>query len=236
MDKFCDVVAMLLEENVGAGKRYRNYRQLADFVGTSHTTFTFLTQNRIKNPNPSLLRRLSKALVNDEEYLVKVFARTTLGLKHLAQDMVCESGASYGKSPSSVPSSDASSLDSTDKGVFLVDAEFDSDPAEGLPVDAEKIPVVTGYDNAFAFKMIGDSMSPRYMSGDCVVAAPDAPLMPDRPVLFKAKGQTIKCRLWKTLGSANAFIPLNPAKQVLSYTKNDIVWIYPIIMMWRDEK
>ena len=81
MDTFSSKIAGLLEENVGPGKKYQNYRQLAEAVGTSHTTFTFLTQGRIKNPNPALLRRISKALAGDGEYLVEVYARTTLGIK-----------------------------------------------------------------------------------------------------------------------------------------------------------
>ncbi len=80
---FSHAVAHLLAENIGEGKKYQNYRMLAEAVGTSHTTFTFLTQGRIKNPNPSLLRRISKALTGDSEYLVEVYARTTLGLKNI---------------------------------------------------------------------------------------------------------------------------------------------------------
>ncbi len=247
MQSFSAIIKSLLQDNVGKGKKFQNYRRLAEVVGTSHTTFTFLTQNRIKNPNPDLLRRISQALMGDEQYLLRIFAEKRFGfpVMELAEEKAVyrawhSSGHMLNESASRVEM--AVETETAERfGIPILSQSFETDP--GLVVGAHApawtgpvLSVATSQQPAFAVLMEGDAMSPRYLDGDCLVASPTAALATGKPVLFKAAGRRVECRLWKDMDALHVFIPVNPSSEMLTLPKSQVQWIYPVHMVCRFEK
>lgn len=84
---------------------------------------------------------------------------------------------------------------------------------------------------AFALKVEGQSMEPRFKDGDIVIISPQAKLKDGAPVVYRLKNGD--CAVKNYHGGENNEIilcPENPQKGgVQVFKPSDFVWIYPVV-------
>lgn len=220
-----------MREKVGEGKKFKNYRMLAELVGTPPNTFTYWQQEKIKNPSPELLRKTSLALTGDKDYLPKVFAEAHLGIKALTNT---EYQSLHNRNPRTsglLPVLTPQNLEQ-DKESFLC-AEDNRQTNEYIPNPLMNQPV--SQRPAFAFRAPDDSMSPRYLRGDFLIVCARKDTVENSPVLFRTKNSPARCRLWKQSQSTLLFFPTNPDYDTIVCPQEEVLWMFPVTAMYRKE-
>lgn len=89
--------------------------------------------------------------------------------------------------------------------------------------------------NAFAFRIEGDSMEPKYLNGDYVIAAPDNTVCQNKPVIVKVADKNITCKLYEDNGGTILLIPVNHTYEIAAVPKHEVEWVYPVAGMYRNE-
>lgn len=231
MDSFEQQFAHILDQMVGKGKKFPNYRKLAQTVGTSPNTFTYLRQGKTQNPSPELLARISLALCNDSQYLSKLYAQAHLGIKALTDTEYekLHTMANTQNAAKPIPVFNSSQIASMGPASFK---------ARSLPKSDEFIPnpdsnIYSG--SAFAFRIIDQSMTPRYMVGDFVLVTPGKPAAENKPAVFMLENGTCGCRLLKKSGDSVLFVPLNPEFEIITATPSQLLRCHSVSGMYRSE-
>lgn len=91
-------------------------------------------------------------------------------------------------------------------------------------------PFVQKDPSAFALRIEGDSMLPRFHDGDIVVVAPQSLPRSGRPAVVKVDG-AVTCKLWSRHGNEVTLTPLNSDYAERKYTLSHIEWAYPITLL-----
>ena len=87
---------------------------------------------------------------------------------------------------------------------------------------------------AVAWRIDGDSMSPRYEDGDFVVTSPDEPAVPGHPCVARQAGQIgVNCKLYQVRGSEVTLIPVNDRHSVQAFPSNRLQWAHRVLYVVR---
>jgi SOS-response transcriptional repressor LexA/DNA-binding XRE family transcriptional regulator len=89
--------------------------------------------------------------------------------------------------------------------------------------------------SAFALRIEGDSMVPRFSHGDVVIVSPDTPLKEGACVVAKTKGEEVTCKVYRTREEKIVLESINAAYPTLELEKDDVLWMYPVVKSIRDE-
>lgn len=113
--------------------------------------------------------------------------------------------------------------------------------AAGRPLEAfDDYPVGTGDDyvvcpkdihdeNAFALKIMGDSMDPVIPDHSTIVVAPNMLPREGRPVVAKLYNDEVTCKVYRKRNDSIILSPYNAQHDVQVYGVRDIKWIYPVM-------
>lgn len=114
--------------------------------------------------------------------------------------------------------------------------EYVDNYPEGFAEEFIASPIDVKDKQSFALKIDGNSMAPRYIDGDYVIASPNRAPVQNRPVIAKINESEITCKLYKKSGDDVLLIPVNPEYQIIACHKKDVRWVYPVVGMYRKER
>ena len=106
----------------------------------------------------------------------------------------------------------------------------------GQAVDYEELPVswqkrvhtsVTD-PKAFAVRIAGDSMEPRYHEGDVAFLEPSRPARQHDTVIARLKDEGVVFKIYSRTGDAIRFSSYNPAYLPFEVTADEVAWVFPV--------
>ena len=90
--------------------------------------------------------------------------------------------------------------------------------------------------HAFALRVHGESMSPRFRDGDIVICAPSRAAENGDAVVAKVKSDETTCKIYYLDGKNVILSPVNPHYPAQVYEVSEVNWIYPVVICQRREK
>lgn len=85
-----------------------------------------------------------------------------------------------------------------------------------------------------AWRVDGDSMTPRYRDGDFVLVSPDEPALDGSPCVAHQRGQIgVNCKVFKQDGADIVLIPLNETFALQRFPAADLVWAHRVLFSVR---
>ncbi len=123
---------------------------------------------------------------------------------------------------------DLSSTISMNQTVSLV--QFSTPDDRGF-LEFLSAPGVKGkYPRAVAWRIDGDSMSPRYLDGDLVISSVDHPAVSGHPCVARQKGQIgVNCKIYQEQGRDVLLIPINERSQVQRLAARQLLWAHRVL-------
>jgi phage repressor protein C with HTH and peptisase S24 domain len=88
-----------------------------------------------------------------------------------------------------------------------------------------------GDPHAFALRIKGDSMEPRFYDGDVVVVCPSWQVKENRPVVIKVNDDEVTCKVFSRAGESIILTSLNSKYPPRAYRQQDVVWVYPVVQV-----
>jgi len=183
-------------------------RELAEKIGCSNALISFWERGH-SEPRPALRKRLCDFLSITESELYSAGEPTPTTLYNIPV---------------------ISSIAAGDPG------EYVGNYPEGFAEEFISSPVDVKDKQSFALKIEGNSMAPRYIDGDYVIASPSRPPSQNRPVIAKINKNEITCKLYKKSENSILLIPVNPEYQIITCEQKDVHWVYPVVGMYRKER
>ena len=89
--------------------------------------------------------------------------------------------------------------------------------------------------DAFALRIFGDSMYPKFLDGDYVIASPNQEPRNNQPVIAMINKNETTCKLFLEQKDHICLSPINPEYRMIICNKKDVEWVFPIIGMYRKE-
>lgn len=98
-----------------------------------------------------------------------------------------------------------------------------------------KVPAATRDPRAFALRVEGDSMEPKFFAGDLVICEPSSPPRTDKPVVAKYASEEVQLRLYRKMPNgcirlASTRPELYPAVEL---DPKGFRWIFPVTGLYR---
>ena len=102
----------------------------------------------------------------------------------------------------------------------------------------EFVPAPADLDDtsAFALRVHGDSMAPRFRDNDIVICSPERPPENGDAVVAKVRGEETTCKIFHLDGENVILSPVNPSYPAQVYSRREVNWIYPVLICQRREK
>ncbi|MFH1422552.1 MAG: XRE family transcriptional regulator [Planctomycetota bacterium] len=88
-----------------------------------------------------------------------------------------------------------------------------------------------GDPHAFALRIKGDSMEPRFFNGDVVIICPSWQVKENKPVVIKFNDDEVTCKIFSRFGDTVILSSLNPRHVPRICKQEDIIWIYPVVQV-----
>ncbi|MEZ6147591.1 MAG: LexA family transcriptional regulator [Planctomycetaceae bacterium] len=86
------------------------------------------------------------------------------------------------------------------------------------------------HPQAVAWRIDGDSMSPRYEDGDIVITSADEPATPGHPCVARQQGQIgVNCKLFQRRGSEVVLVPVNERYQMQVFPADQLQWAHRVL-------
>ncbi len=116
-------------------------------------------------------------------------------------------------------------------GQVVLQGEVPADWSEVVPSDVED-------EKAFAVRLQGDSMEPRYCDGDLAVLLPSSAALNGEIVVANLKDQGVVCKILHIPFEKNMIklSSYNPAYPPIDYHRQEFYWIYPVATMIKQLK
>ena len=90
--------------------------------------------------------------------------------------------------------------------------------------------------NAFALRVHGDSMAPRFRDGDIVICSPKRVPENGDAVVAKVRSEETTCKILY-LDAKNVILsPVNPRYPAQVYPLDEVEWVYPVLICQRRER
>ena len=103
-----------------------------------------------------------------------------------------------------------------------------------IPKDwQDTVPTECRDTKAFAVRLEGDSMEPRYLEGDLLIVQPSEECYSGCLAVLKMTNDGILFRRIEKRGQDFRLVPLNPQYGVEEISGECITWIYPVWGVWR---
>jgi len=84
--------------------------------------------------------------------------------------------------------------------------------------------------NIVAWRIDGESMTPRYRDGDLVMTSPDQPAVHGHPCVARQKGQIgVNCKIYHREGDTIVLIPVNESSPPQRFPAEDLLWAYRVL-------
>lgn len=132
---------------------------------------------------------------------------------------------------SSQAKSDSTSVEATpsqSERVALV--QFATPDARGVLEFIDARGIKARFPRAVAWRIDGDSMSPRYRDGDLVITSPDAPAVEHQPCVARQRGQIgVNCKLFRREGDGVLLIPINEQHPVQRVPAGELQWAWRVV-------
>jgi SOS-response transcriptional repressor LexA len=112
----------------------------------------------------------------------------------------------------------------------------DGDYQAGFAEEYVPAPADLNDRNAFALRIAGDSMSPRFRDGDIVICSPRRPAENGDAVVAKVNAGETTCKIYYLDGRNVILSPVNSRYSAQVYPVEEIKWIYPVVICQRREK
>jgi len=112
----------------------------------------------------------------------------------------------------------------------------DGDYPAGFAEEYVPAPADLNDMNAFALRISGDSMSPRFRDGDIVICSPRRPAENGDAVVAKVNAGETTCKIYYLDGRNVILSPVNSRYSAQVYPVEEIKWIYPVVICQRREK
>lgn len=102
----------------------------------------------------------------------------------------------------------------------------------------EFVPAPSDLDDAhaFALRVHGDSMSPRFRDGDIVICSPSSTAENGDAVVAKVRTDETTCKIFYLDGKNVILSPVNPRFPAQVYQVAEVSWVYPVVICQRREK
>ena len=86
------------------------------------------------------------------------------------------------------------------------------------------------YPDAVAWRIDGESMAPRYTTGDIVITSLSTPAVDDHPCVCRQRNQIgVNCKLYRREGEQISLIPINPKSNRQKVAKKEILWALRVV-------
>ena len=138
--------------------------------------------------------------------------------------------ADYGSQPGETSSTpgDLSSTSDINRAVSLVQISTPDD--HGFIEFLSAAGVKAKYPRGVAWRIDGDSMSPRYLDGDLVITSIDHPAVAGHPCVARQKGQIgVNCKIYQEAGREIVLIPINDRSRTQRFPANQLVWAHRVL-------
>ncbi len=90
--------------------------------------------------------------------------------------------------------------------------------------------VKSKYPRAVAWRIDGDSMSPRYLDRDLVISSLDHPAVSGHPCVARQIGQIgVNCKIYQTEGHDVLLIPINECSRVQRVAASQLLWAHRVL-------
>ncbi len=123
------------------------------------------------------------------------------------------------------------SLSSTiglDRAVSLV--QFSTPDDHGFLEFLSASGVKSKYPRAVAWRIDGESMTPRYLDGDFVVTSLDHPAVPGHPCVARQKGQIgVNCKIYQVIDGNVLLIPINESCPTQRFSASKLMWAQRVL-------
>lgn len=87
---------------------------------------------------------------------------------------------------------------------------------------------------AVAWRIDGDSMTPRYCDGDLVVTSDKHPAIAGHPCVARQNGQIgVNCKIYQETGNEVLLIPINEASSVQRFPRRQLLWAWRVLFSVR---
>ncbi len=90
--------------------------------------------------------------------------------------------------------------------------------------------------NAFALRIHGDSMAPRFRDNDIVICSPQRLPESGDAVVAKVRGEETTCKIMNVDGDSVVLSPVNRSYPTQTYLREEVDWVYPVVICQRREK
>lgn len=105
---------------------------------------------------------------------------------------------------------------------------------EELPVSwQERVPTECRDKKAFAVRLEGDSMEPKFSESDLLIVQPSEEIYSGCLAVLRFASDGVLFRRVEVRESSIILVPLNDRYKVEEVPKSDILWAYPVWGMWR---
>lgn len=112
----------------------------------------------------------------------------------------------------------------------------DGDYPAGFAEEFVPAPVDVDDANAFALRVHGDSMAPRFRDDDIVICSPGRPPESGDAVVAKVRDEETTCKVFYIDGENVILSPVNPSYPAQVYARSEVNWVYPVVICQRREK
>lgn len=86
------------------------------------------------------------------------------------------------------------------------------------------------YPRCVAWRIDGDSMSPRYLDGDLVITSLNHPAVAGHPCVARQQGQIgVNCKIYQEVGREIVLIPINDRSRTQRFPANQLVWAHRVL-------
>ena len=108
-------------------------------------------------------------------------------------------------------------------------AEMFDDYPVGHGMDVVTCPAELDDPNAFALRLSGDSLEPRFSDGDIAIVSPNHPWQEGSLVVAKIAGDSVTCKYVRTRGTTVTLSPGNPRYSPRILDRDELRWLYPVV-------
>jgi repressor LexA len=202
-----------LAANLGflLAERGMTQRELAAASGISLNTISRWCNSRATRPSRSAIGAVARALGVTAHELTHV---DLTGRSESAGPAPSEVGRSI-PVISDVPAGDPAEM-------------FDEFP-EGHGYEQVTCPADLSDRNAFALRLSGDSLEPRFSDGDIAIVSPNRSHQERDLVVAKIGGESVTCKYIRTRGETVTLSPGNPQYDPRILDRSELRWVYPVV-------
>lgn len=116
----------------------------------------------------------------------------------------------------------------TSETVALV--QYSQPDEQGILEFLDAVGLKARHPDAVAWRIDGDSMSPRYCDGDFVITSPQFPAVDMQPCVARQRGQIgVNCKLFHIRGETVLLIPINETSKIQHLAREQLLWAWRVL-------